>query len=103
MSPKAWRGRLAISSGVTIGQAAVMMKSFQAIFAAELERNHTVVIPGVGTFHRHYVAPIPSIMKPIFGKRIKMDPVPAKFTVRFKPFIEVGGDLDGGPAPGAPC
>ena len=81
--------KLADTSGATLTQSTLMMKTLAILFHSELEKVGSFFVPGVGLFQSVYTPPMPGRMKSVCGAKRAIPPQPSKTSVKFTPFKEV--------------
>ena len=90
LNPKQLNKKLADTSGATLSQSTLMMKTLAIIRSkSELEKVGSFFVPGVGLFQRVYTPPVPGRMKNVCGTWRTCAPQASKTSVKFTPFKEV--------------
>ena len=89
LNPKQLNKKLADTSGATLSQSTLMMKTLAIVFHSELEKVGSFFVPGVGLFQRVYTPPVPGRMKNVCGSWRAIPPQASKTSVKFTPFKEV--------------
>ena len=89
LNPTQLNTKLADTSGATLSQSTLMMKTLAIVFHSELEKVGSFFVPGVGLFQSVYTPPMPGRMKSVCGALRAIPPQPSKTSVEFTPFKEV--------------
>ena len=89
LNPKQLNTKLADTSGATLSQSTLMMKTLAIIFHSELEKVGSFFVSGVGLFQSVHTPPMPGYKKSVCGAMRVCAPRPSKTSVKFTPFKEV--------------
>ena len=89
LNPTQLNTKLADTSGATLSQSTLMMKTLAIVFHSELEKVGSFFVPGVGLFQSVYTPPVPGRTKNVCGTLRTCAPQASKTSVKFTPFKEV--------------